>query len=407
MSAWRPAGSTVRSGGVPSIESLEERRLLSANLTGIFTGHLPAFLPPGGAVHANLRLVNSGDAAAFGPVTVNLYIDRQPSLDVNAVPLVAASKIVRLKPGRGAATVPLNFTAPSTLAEGRYYLLAQVLFAAGNGAPSNATVIAAPNALTFRRPFLDLRAEVVQQPGGPLAVTAQTGATATAAVLVVNRGNVAAQGQVQITLYASTDKALDSGDRVVGGATVRNAKIRPGGAKTFEATVLLPPAMPLGSYFLIASVNPGTGTGNLVALSSMPLVVASPPPSGSQPPPHQHEHHHGGGIAYGDYGAIGVGSGVLIVDSSGADTSDASGNNGSPGGGGGGSPPDNGGPGTGPPASQPSNGGGADWGPPPGGSDTPPPAAPPSGGDSGSGGSGGSDFGNSPSDGSASSGADF
>src|SRR5690348_293257 len=75
------ADSQARASNLPVIERLENRRLLSASLSGSFAGHLPAALVPSVKKSVSIQIANTGDAPAAGPVSVNLYLSSDSSLD--------------------------------------------------------------------------------------------------------------------------------------------------------------------------------------------------------------------------------------------------------------------------------------------------------------------------------------
>ena len=54
-----------------TVERLEGRRLLSADLTGSFVGPVPTELRPSVVNHVRVKVMDAGDAAASGNVVVN------------------------------------------------------------------------------------------------------------------------------------------------------------------------------------------------------------------------------------------------------------------------------------------------------------------------------------------------
>src|SRR5690348_14816482 len=121
-SLGRREGRTAPS---PCVESLENRRLLSADLGGAFVGHVPAILLPASKQPIIIRLTNHGDAPAAGPVTVSLYASQDGSLNGGDALLGQVARNMKLKPGKS-VNLKVRANPAATLSKGTYQLLARI-----------------------------------------------------------------------------------------------------------------------------------------------------------------------------------------------------------------------------------------------------------------------------------------
>lgn len=97
--------------------------------------------------HMTIDVTNQGTGVANGQVTFTVYLAEDGSLDSGAIPVkVSLPSRVRIEPGK---TVPVtvNFTPPSSVAAGSYYVLAQVKATRGiaeRNSDNNLAVSASP-----------------------------------------------------------------------------------------------------------------------------------------------------------------------------------------------------------------------------------------------------------------------
>ena len=110
-----------------SIEPLEPRVLLSADLTGtIDVRNAPEPLVPGDKLSASIIVTNHGDQPAVGKIAVNLYASASGALDDEAILLRPfTDQAISLLPGQS-RTFSATVTLTSALAPDDYYLLADI-----------------------------------------------------------------------------------------------------------------------------------------------------------------------------------------------------------------------------------------------------------------------------------------
>ena len=80
---------------------LEDRRLLSADLSAAFSGRLPTALPPDGTSNIQIRLTDHGSLIAQGPAQVQLFASTDMTLDAGDTLLATKPLNVRLLPRAG------------------------------------------------------------------------------------------------------------------------------------------------------------------------------------------------------------------------------------------------------------------------------------------------------------------
>ena len=274
-----------RLGAVAVIESLESRRLLSADLSAQFVGRLPDVLPAEGKTQVTVRITNVGDAPTKGTANIQLIASADANLDAADVLLATANKKLNVKPGK-ATTVKLRVPAPKSLASGDYVLFAQVSGqATATDSRAENNIAASPAAVHVQNAFVDLAAQKVGVP------QPSANGTEKVSVQVGNLGNVTARGAVAVSWYLSTDTALDGNDILIA-STAKRVKIAPGKSQLLSAPAILGTNVPLGEYHLLALIAPApalgdTNASNNLAVAPTTVRVVQPPPA-----PRQHEHGH-------------------------------------------------------------------------------------------------------------------
>ena len=235
--ATNAATLTVTSGPPPS----------PSPISPVFVGvKLPAAVVAGGKLSARVPISISNQGDAFtGSVRVNIYADTGTSLDGSQVLITSLSKKLSLKSGKG-AVVNFNIKSlPSSLPNGSYHLLAEVVDPSGNS-----SLAATTQTIQLAAPFVQPAVLV----GAVTPSSIAGGKSGTVAVTVTNDGNVAGSG-ITITLNPSDDGStpLD----VILESLRSGAKILPGKSKTFKLHFKLNSALPAGSYIPYVSVSLG------------------------------------------------------------------------------------------------------------------------------------------------------
>jgi hypothetical protein len=262
-------------------EPLEGRRLFSATLTGAFARVIPQTILPATTDHITLRVANTGDALATGKATISLYASTDPVVNADAALLTTSSRLVRLSPRHSAAFM-LRFAAPTTLAEGNYFLVARIDAPVNTDGSVTETVAASPQTVSIPQPFVDLTGRIATRPTRLLISGGSRTAGGSAGVLVVNSGNAPARGALDIQMFASTDSTLDSADTPIAAMHFKNVNIRAGGSRLFPVRLNLPGSTPVGNYSLFAVINSANSIAerdltNNVATARKPLVLANAP----------------------------------------------------------------------------------------------------------------------------------
>jgi len=274
-----------RLGAVAVIESLECRRLLSADLSAQFVG-VPAVLAAEGTTQVTVRITNIGDAPAKGTASIQLIASADANLDAADALLAMANKKLNLKPGK-ASSMKVRVPAPRSLAGGDYILFAQVSgHATATDTRAENNIAASPAAVHVQNAFVDLAAQNVGVP------QPSANGTEKVSVQVKNLGNVTARGAVVVSWYLSTDTALDVNDILIA-STGKRVKTAPGKSQLLSAPAVLDANVPLGEYHLLALITPApalgdANAGNNVAAAATTVQVVQPPPV-----PREHEHNHG------------------------------------------------------------------------------------------------------------------
>jgi hypothetical protein len=262
-------------------EPLEDRRLFSATLTGAFVGAIPRAILPATTDRVTLRVTNTGDAFATGKPSVSLYASTDPAVRADAVLLTTSARLVRLSPGHAAVFI-LRFAAPTTLAEGNYFLVARIDAPMNVDGSVTETVAASPKTVLIPQPFVDLTGRIATRPTRLLISGGSRAAGGTAGVLVVNSGNVPARGTLDIQMFASSNSTLDSAATPIAAVHFKNVNIRAGGSRLFPVRLNLPGSTPVGTYSLFATINSANTIAendltNNVATARKPLVLANAP----------------------------------------------------------------------------------------------------------------------------------
>jgi hypothetical protein len=194
----------------------------------------------GQKLNAKVPVVITNQGSNFkGNYTVNIFADTIPSLDGNQVPITSLTKKnVALKSNKGQ---PLNFNVkslPSTLPDGTYYLLAEVVDSTGA-----TNMMATTQTVQVAAPFITPAVIVAAVAPASIALNK----TSSILITVTNDGNVAATGVV-IALSPSADSVSPVTGVTL--ATFRSVgvKILPNKSKTFRLHFKVTNTLAAGSY---------------------------------------------------------------------------------------------------------------------------------------------------------------
>ena len=269
MSGANPKHPSNRnSSSHPEIEALEGRRLLSADLAGVFASQLPADIKPGNVNRVAVEVVNDGNSTAVGPVTVDLYAD--PVSGGSNVLLGEMTRRMNLKPERG-GIFNFRFAEPAGQAGGSYNLVADISTAKVNDAITTNDIVTSSAPVKMEQTFTDVATKSVKAPAQSIVVNVRE-KQQPASITIENYGNVTARGQVGITFYVSTNKILDA-NAVQAGKMLASINLKPGQLKTLRSLIGTPASLTSGKYYVFGVTNPVNG--NVQSLAGHGIGIAS------------------------------------------------------------------------------------------------------------------------------------
>lgn len=246
------------------VESLESRRLLSAALIGSFASPLPASLVAGSAGQVAVRITNPNLTSVKG-AAVNVYASADQSLDSSDVLIGTSNQPRTFRHGAG-ARINIKYDLPAGLADGNYYFIASV---AGSGGAAD--IFPTVTQAAIGQAHTELVTLFASTPTGALKTNGITSTQRSAWVEVVNVGNVAAHGKVNVDLYLSPSNVLNGSASQAAHIASARLNLKPHRAATFMATLSVPNGLTPGSYRLFAVTTPLSG----IASESNPNGVAA------------------------------------------------------------------------------------------------------------------------------------
>ena len=219
----------------------------SALTPTIGTSTLPATVAAGGTPHARetVDLANGGTATVTGRATVQVFASADGSIDASSTPVGTATARLHVAAGRSQAVVVPIKSIPAAL-NGNYVLLAEVTDPAGDTGVS----VEGP-AVTVAAATPNLNPYIVSTTL-PAAVVGGTKTKATVRLQIVDDGN-ATNGKTTIALYASTGESTGNGTLIR--TLTESVPLKPGAQRFLTVPLLAIPAVPAGTYTLVAQVT--------------------------------------------------------------------------------------------------------------------------------------------------------
>lgn len=219
-----------------------------------------------------VTLTDVGDQDFSGPVTLALFASTDNTADASTdVKLAEVTKKLKIKANAAAKPLKLKVQFPAVAADGDFFLVAQ---ATGTGvAGGQASAVAQAGTVRIERPFVDL----VGTGAAPTPLTLTAGKKASLSVPLMNNGNVAAKGSVNLDLLVSIDGTEALATPLV--TVPAKVSINPGASKPLKVKLTVPPGTPPGSAFVLVRVS-GVGpladlnTSNGVLLTPIPVTLA-------------------------------------------------------------------------------------------------------------------------------------
>lgn len=234
------------------LESLESRRLLSAALIGSFASPLPASLVAGSAGQVTVRIMDPNVAPVKG-AAVKVYASADQSLDSTDVLIGASDQSRTFRRGAG-ARINIKYDLPAGLADGNYYFIASV---AGRGGAAD--VFPTVTQAAIGPAHTELVTLFASTPTGAIKTNGITSTQRSAWVEVVNVGNVAARGKVNVDIYLSPTTVLNGSATQTAHIASARLNLKPHRAATFMATLSVPNGLTPGNYRLFAVTTPISG----------------------------------------------------------------------------------------------------------------------------------------------------
>jgi hypothetical protein len=264
-------------------EQLESRQLLAADLSGTFSGALPAALLPGGKNKLVLRLVNGGDADVSGTaVGVSLFASTNATLDGADISIASVTtKKLKLKAAGGGTNVNFAFASPTNVPDGNYFLIGQIDTGSVLAENSEDNNVASTSAIEIRQPFVDLSG-TTEVTAGTISIAAGKKVKAPKVALVVgNSGNVAATGTVTATVFASTNTSAGDASDVQIGTVSKKLNTKPQKTTALKPKIAIPENLRTGNYNIVATFSYSgpiteTNTANNSAASAAQITVDNP-----------------------------------------------------------------------------------------------------------------------------------
>ena len=277
-----------RAGRARSVESLEARRLMAADLPaevdaaadelppGTLVPDVSASLPEavvaGGRVRpiaVAVTVTNAAAEAFAGPVTVTLFATANETFEADADPqLAVTTKRLKLESGQSRA-VKLKVTSLPALPDGDYRVLARVT-APGVDPAGNASF----NTVNVAAPFVDLAGTFA----APTPATLARGKRARLALTLTNASNSPIKATVPVSVSLAPPPDTAGAPAALGTVNAR-VSLKAGQTRTVRLSVPVPADLPAGTYFLDAVLDPanvlaeGNETNNAVT-GTTPVTVA-------------------------------------------------------------------------------------------------------------------------------------
>jgi uncharacterized delta-60 repeat protein len=243
------AGGEILTAGNSGANTVEAELVTAGvDLVAKLLSTLPAAVLAGAKGTATVTVTEGGTTLASGSVTLTVSFATDAAGTDAAVAKSMATK-VSLKAGQS-RTYKLAFAYPAAATAGGYYLLATVID--GTGLPPDLdgynNVAASPADVAVAPAFVSLA-------GSGLSTTTITaGRPATASLVLVNNGNVAARGSITVDFYLSTGDTTSGATQV--GSTKVAIGLSAGRPHPYRLKFTAPATLAAGTFNLLAVVDP-------------------------------------------------------------------------------------------------------------------------------------------------------
>ena len=216
---------------------------------------------------ANVTVTNSGDQAATGTLTVTVYASLDESVESGDTLLADMSNAKLSLKSSASKVYKFKFQFPSTLADGDYYIVAEIApTISQTNLDSSDEVAHSASPVAVAVPLVDLTGPALSTPTGLKA-----GSVTILPLTIEDDGNVAASETISVQAVASDGATPSSGDVTLDTSTLK-LKLKVDASGAYKLHVTLPASLPSGTYYLLVVL---TGANDLddVLAGNDPLVV--------------------------------------------------------------------------------------------------------------------------------------
>jgi hypothetical protein len=226
----------------------------AADLTTQLITKTPSQIQPGYKGSATLRIMNRGDKAMIGPITLTLSLSTDTTPGNDDLRLVHTDSAVSLAPGQS-KDFTVNFTIPASTPAGKYFLMGAVKPLTATAELSDLNNTAVSPLISISRPFADLRPAKLSIKSG-----ARLGGKLGASLQLSNLGTLAVNGAVTFSATLVASPGTTSGTSLA--PIAQSLQLKPGGSKTDALNFSLPANLSPGTYYLLLTVSPASSLGD-------------------------------------------------------------------------------------------------------------------------------------------------
>ncbi|HEY8749505.1 MAG TPA: Ig-like domain-containing protein, partial [Tepidisphaeraceae bacterium] len=229
---------------------------------------LPAAIVSGAAAHgsATVSIANQTAATIKGKTTLAIFASTTGAIDGSSILLGQTPKTLNVTTAKPtSASVNLKIAA-AALPAGHYTLFARVTDANGNASDSPA----GPT-LDVAAPFIAL-AETLASSSLPTTATANSKSHGSAILAVTNSGNITTAATSTLALFATANGTID-GTSLQLTTVTQPLKIKPGKPARAGIPLKQIPAIPPGSYTIVAQITDPDGALSSVLVGSLTITA--------------------------------------------------------------------------------------------------------------------------------------
>jgi FG-GAP-like repeat/FG-GAP repeat/RTX calcium-binding nonapeptide repeat (4 copies) len=228
-----------------TFESQATVTIINPNLTGLFTGTLPAVITPGANESLPYIIENTGLEAATGTVTTKFYLETAPGLGNGDTLLTTVTNTTFSLAAGNTFSGVVNLALPNTT--GSFYVVGEVV--------PGPSIIGSPNSIFSSNEF-DLTSEANLT--GSFIGTVSTkvpGVTESISYKIDNVGSIPVVAPITTNLYLETAPSLGNGDILLATVVDSTAGLAAGSTMTGILTYTLPDYG--GTFYLVGQVTAG------------------------------------------------------------------------------------------------------------------------------------------------------